>query len=114
MKMSIKEMGDVIVVSVEGNIMQEYVSVFRTRLKDLIDNGKIKIVLVLEGLNYMSSMCLAAIIDIKNKTLKLGGDISMASASELIANLLTITNLRKKIALFDSIEEAVEYFKQTD
>lgn len=107
MKISVDESGPVAVVSVEGNIMQEYVTLFRSRLSDLLERGKCRIVLNLAGLSYMSSMCLAAIVDIKTRSVKCGGDIVMACANDLVANLLAITNLNKKIALYATLEDAL-------
>jgi anti-sigma B factor antagonist len=107
MKLNVRESeNDVVVVTIDGNIMQEYVSVFRMRLDDLINNGKSRLVLDLKEVSYMSSMCLAIIIDMKNRTAALGGDLKIACANKLVANLLEITNLNRRLAVFESVELA--------
>jgi anti-anti-sigma factor len=108
MKINVTEQEYVAVVAVEGNIMQEYVSLFRSRLADLLERGKPNIILNLAGLSYMSSMCLAAIVDIKNRCNTNGGDVVIACANELVKNLLTITNLNRKIAHYDDLDQARE------
>jgi anti-anti-sigma factor len=110
MKIRVREMEDVAVVTVEGNIMQEYVSVFRTRLDDLIERQKVKIVLQLADSSYISSLCLAVIVDAKNRTTARGGDIRIACTNKLITNLLEITNLHKKIDLYDTLDAALSSY----
>ena len=48
MKVRMREYDSIVELLIEGNIMQENVDVFRNRLNDLIDNGKIKSCLILE------------------------------------------------------------------
>ena len=112
MKMSIHAENDLVVVTIDGNVMQEYVAVFKTRLEDLISTGKTRIILDMKDASYMSSMCLAVIVDAKNKSQAAGGDVKIASANKLVANLLEITNLTRKIQLFDTVEKAREAFGQ--
>jgi anti-anti-sigma factor len=91
---------------IDGNIMQENVDVFKNRLHDLIDNGKIRIVLNLGSTNYISSLCLSVIINVKNRLSALNGDIKIVMANRLIRNLFEITNLTKKLEIFNTPEEA--------
>jgi len=110
MKINVREIGDVAVVTVVGNILQEYVSLFRSRLGDLIERGKIRIILDMADSSYISSLCLAVIIDTKNKTSASGGDVKIANANQLVRNLLEITNLNRKIEMYDTIEAAQTSF----
>jgi anti-sigma B factor antagonist len=110
MKIKIQEKETVVVVSPEGNIMQEDVTIFRSRLEDLIHKGRIKIVLDMSGVIYLSSMCLAVIIDIRNKLGAKHGDLKLASANSLIKNLFEITRLIRKIAIHATLEDAIAAF----
>lgn len=96
MKLIIHELGDITEVIVDGNILQENIGALKTRLHDLVDNGKLKIVLNLVAVSYLSSMGLAVIVDVKNRLLELNGDLKIALVNQLIKNLLMITNLYKK------------------
>lgn len=100
----------VTVVSLEGNIMQEDVAMFRSRLDDLMHNGKIKIVLDMNNVSYLSSMCLAVIIDSKNKLMSQQGDLKLASVNHLVRNLFEMTRLIKKIDIYESVENAAAAF----
>lgn len=110
MKISVDERETIAVIAIEGNVMQEYVSLFRSRLADLIERGKTKIVIDMTESSYMSSMCLAAIVEAKNRTMREGGDVVLACVSDLVLNLLQITNLIKKFELYPTVKDAVQAF----
>jgi anti-anti-sigma factor len=110
MKIKMQEKGELTVVTLEGNIMQEDVTMFRSRLDDLAHNGKIKIILDMSSVSYLSSMCLAVIIDIRNKLAARHGDLKLASANYLVKNLFEMTRLIKKIEIYASVEEAAAAF----
>ncbi|MBN1575157.1 MAG: STAS domain-containing protein [Chitinispirillaceae bacterium] len=110
MNFTVHEHNGVAELAIEGNILQESVDVLKERFNDLIENGKVQIVLNMAQSNYVSSLCLAVIVDVKNRLVQSKGDLKIANVNRLIRNLLEITNLVKKIELFDSVEEAVASF----
>jgi anti-anti-sigma factor len=110
MRIRIDSVGDVWVVSINGNILQENVSVFRMNLLELVKDGKVKIVLDLMASNYIGSMCLVTIIDVKKKVNELGGDLKLARLNKLVRNLLEATILIKKFETFDDVDSAVKSF----
>jgi anti-anti-sigma factor len=110
MKIKIQERNRVTVVLLDGNIMQEDVAVFRSRLDDLVQSGALKIILDLNGVNYLSSMCLAVIVETKNQLIAKNGDIKLAVANFLIKNLFELTHLSNKFDLYNSVEEAMLAF----
>ncbi|MBN2037540.1 MAG: STAS domain-containing protein [Chitinispirillaceae bacterium] len=110
MKMKIQGKEKVTVLSLEGNIMQEDVTMLRNRLEDLMHNGNIKIILDMHGVSYLSSMCLAVIIDIKNRLGAQAGDLKLADVNQLIKNLFEMTRLIKKIEIYDTVDNAFAAF----
>jgi anti-sigma B factor antagonist len=110
MKTRLTESNDVSILTIEGNIMQEYVSVFQSRLSDLIERGRMKIVIDMSEASYISSLCLAVIVEAQNRTSAAGGGIKIASANKLVTNLFEITNLNKKIPIFGTVDGAVAAF----
>jgi anti-anti-sigma factor len=110
MNFKVVERGDVVEVAIEGNILQENVDVLRGRFYDLIENGKVNIVLNMAQSNYVSSLCLAIIVDVKNRLTQIQGDLKITNVNRLIRNLLEITNLVKKIELFDDVDMAIASF----
>ena len=111
MKLTIHEEGCVVVVTINGNILQDNASLFQNRLSELLENNKNNIVLDMGGSNYISSMGLAVIVDAKVRLEKVHGDIKLARVNNLIKNLLETTRLIEKITLYPTTEEAVASFK---
>ena len=112
MNFTVNEHEGVVELAIEGNILQESVDVLKGRFNDLIENGKVRIVLNMAQSNYVSSLCLAVIVDVKNRLTQLKGDLKITNVNRLIRNLLEITNLVKKIELFDNVEDAAASFKR--
>jgi anti-anti-sigma factor len=111
MKIKIQEKQQITVVSLEGNIMQEDVAIFRSRLDDLVQSGKIKIILDLNGVNFLSSIFLAVIVETKNQLNEKQGDIKLAAVNFLVRNLFDLTRLSDKFEICNSVEEAILGFK---
>jgi anti-anti-sigma factor len=111
MKIKIEEKEGVTIVFIDGNVLQENVPIFRVKLLELIEANKMRIVLDMISCNYISSMCLAAIVDVKKKVSEKGGAIKMARVNKLVLNLLETTNLIKQIEVYDDVSGAVKSFK---
>jgi anti-sigma B factor antagonist len=105
-----KEIGDVSVISIEGNVLQENAQALKKELRDLVKEGKIRLVLDLNTSNYISSMCLSTIVEIKKRVNDLGGDLKLSGPNGLIRNLLESTNLIKVIEIYNDVDSAVKSF----
>jgi anti-anti-sigma factor len=110
MKVKTEEKEGVTTLTIDGNIAQESVAIFKNRLSDLIESKKLHIVLNLSEASYISSMCLAVIVDAKNRLGQIHGDIKIAVPKGIIRNLFEITNLVKKFEVYDTVEVAVASF----
>lgn len=112
MKVCTIEHDEIVEVVVEGNVLQENVSYLGDQLYNLIDDGKVKVILNMANTDYISSLCLAVLIDVKSKLTNLQGDLKIAVVNRLVRNLMEITNLIRKIEIFDSVEMAIKSFKK--
>lgn len=110
MKIKIEEKDGVTIVFIDGNVLQENVPIFRVKLLELLEENKNRIVLDMIACNYISSMCLAAIVDVKKKVSAKKGDIKMARVNKLVVNLLETTNLMKHLEVYENVSDAVESF----
>jgi anti-anti-sigma factor len=111
MRVTINDLKTVSVIAIEGSVLQENVAIFQSRLNNLIENERAKIVVNMGKTQYISSMCLATIVDAKERAGKINGDLRIASPNSIVRNLLEITNLEKRIQIYDSVEEAVGSFE---
>jgi anti-sigma B factor antagonist len=111
--MTIKEsiQGDVVILSLKGNLMGEPETVeLRDKLKGLLTDGFLKIVLDVGAVKWINSSGLGAIISGLTSVNNKGGDIRIAHVTEKIKSLFMITQLIKVFKTFDSNERAVASF----
>jgi len=111
--MQIKEQieGDVVVLSLRGNLMGEpETSEFRDKIKDLVRDGFLKIVLDVSKIKWLNSSGLGALISALATVNNGGGDMRLANVTEKIKSLFMITQLIKVFKTFDTSERAVASF----
>ena len=112
MKIKVKEQDSVVIFSVDSSILQEHVPVFRERLNDIIDKKKCWIVFDMFEANYISSIGISVILDIKKKAKGIGGDVVFSNVNHLIRNLFEVTELIKTLDIYTTTEEALGALKK--
>jgi anti-anti-sigma factor len=111
MNLEVTEMENVAVVSVKDSVLQEDAVRFRAVIADLIDKNRCRIVIDMQSTQYISSMCLAAIVSNKKKANRESGDIKLAAINPLIRRLLETTRLLGEIQVFATVGDAVASFR---
>lgn len=108
--MQIKETieGDVVVLSMKGNLMGEpETTEFRDKIKNLSRDGFLKIVLDVSKIKWINSSGLGALISALTTINNAGGDMRISNVTEKINSLFMITQLIKVFKTFESNERAV-------
>ena len=109
MKISLKVVGEIMVVSPDSSILQENVPLLRSRLQKLVEvDGWKWVVLDMSNANYLSSVGVAVIVETKRRTVQVSGDVALACVNHLIHQLLDMTNVLRRVEVYPSVEEAVE------
>ncbi len=111
--MQIKETieGDVVVLALKGNLMGEPETMeFRDKVKNLVRDGFLKIVLDVSKIKWVNSSGLGALISALASVNNGGGDLRIANVTEKINSLFMITQLIKVFKTFDTIDRAVASF----
>jgi anti-sigma B factor antagonist len=78
----------------------------KARIDDLVKNGKARIVLDLEAVDFIDSSGLGALIGGLKSARQAGGDLRVAQAGEQIKAVLKLTNLDRILAPYATVEEA--------
>ena len=112
MKIKVREQDSVVIFSVDSSILQEHVPVFRERLNDIIEKKNCWIVFDMLEANYISSIGISVILEVKKKANAIGGDAVFANVNHLIMNLFEVTELIKTLNVYDSVDEAIESLKK--
>jgi anti-sigma B factor antagonist len=111
--MQIKETidGDVVVLALKGNLMGEpETAEFREKIKSLVRDGFLKIVLDVAKIKWINSSGLGALISALATVSNAGGDMRIANVTDKINSLFMITQLIKVFKSFDTIDRAVASF----
>lgn len=98
------------VLTIDGRVDSSNASQLDDKLKSLIDDGKVNLVLELSGVAYMSSAGLRAIVAALRETNKKRGDVRLASVSERVSDVLSLAGLDSLFDLFDDTASAIGSF----
>lgn len=98
------------VMAVKGRVDSETAPELDTALSKLLADGRNKIVLNLQGVEYLSSAGLRALVKALKGSQSSGGDVRLASVSEPIKGILLTIGMMQMFKMFSTNEEAVVGF----
>ena len=110
MNISSREVGDAIVVMVEGNLDTNTSPDAQNYLDQLVDSGSQKILISFESTNYVSSAGLRVVLATAKLLSKNGGDLRLCSLSSTVHDVFEISGFTTILNVFDSEKEALESF----
>jgi anti-sigma B factor antagonist len=98
------------VMKAKGRVDSESAPELDKALSKLISDGRNKVVLNLQGVDYMSSAGLRSLVKALKETQGLGGDLRLASVPKEIEGLLLTVGMMQMFKMFSTSEEAVAGF----
>jgi anti-sigma B factor antagonist len=107
MKISVKEINQISVVSAEGSVDALTASVLSEYLQSQIDAGHYRIVLDLGQIEFMSSAGLHAILITVKKTRQHGGDLYLAAAQPGVERVLKISGFTNLLNSYPNVDDAL-------
>lgn len=113
MKLTSREIKDVVVLEPKGKIMGgPDATLLHDQLHEFIDQNKKKVVIDLAKVDWMNSTGLGILISGLTTLRNNGGELKLANVTEKIQSLLTITKLITVFECFESVEEAIASFNK--
>jgi anti-sigma B factor antagonist len=113
MKLEEKMVGDVMVVTVNGDIKLGSGDVgLRDKVRSLIEQGQRKLLLDLGGVSYMDSSGLGELVHVYATMKNKGGVLKLVGLTKRINDLLTITKLVTVFETYDTEAAALASFSQ--
>lgn len=107
-----KAAGKIAVLEFSGKIMGgPDAGLLNDKLHELIDNGKVNLVVDLAEVDWMNSSGLGILIQALNTMRNNNGDIKLANVTERIKSLLMITKLARVFEIHETVENAAASFK---
>ena len=106
-----RQAGDVTILDLSGKITIGEGSVqLREAVKDLLTNGKKKILLNLGDVSYVDSSGIGELVSSYTTTSNQGGHLKLLSLGKKIKDLLMITTLLTVFQTYDDEQEAIASF----
>jgi len=111
MQIEERAVGDVMVLDLKGKItLGEGDELLKDKVNSLVNQGRKKIVLNLEGVPYIDSAGLGEIVRTYTTVSRQGGSLKLLNLTKRITDLLSITKLLTVFETFDSEGDAVKSF----
>lgn len=105
-----KMLGDVVVLSVDGEINFNSSPDFRKAFLKVLDSKAKKVVINLSNVAYVDSSGLATLVEALQKIKGGGGRLRLTNLSAKVKSLFEITKLEKLFEIFSAEEDAVKSF----
>ncbi len=104
--------GDVVSLDVQGQMaISTDEGQLTHKIQQLLDQGRLKIVLNLAALPHLDSSGLSEIIDGQNAARRVKANVKLCCVTPRIRELLTVTKLIDVLQVYDSELEAVRSFQ---
>lgn len=115
MNFNVSERYNCVVIEFKGNVMggPDAVSL-NEKLHELIEKDQTNVVVDLSKVKFMNSSGLGMLIGGLTTMRKAGGDLRIANATDKIESLLVITKLITVFKHFQSLEEAIESYSDSE
>ncbi len=101
---------DISVMKVKGRVDSDTAPQFDNALSRLLNDKRNKIVLNLQGVEFLSSAGLRAMVKALKDAQNSGGDVRLASVSEPIEVILRTVGMMQMFKMFSTSEEAAAGF----
>ena len=106
-----EEKKDITVLHLKGFLDAYTFQEFEDKLKDLITEEKVKIIVSMDELDYISSAGLGVFMSVIGQIRGKGGDIKLTQLNSKVYRVFELLGFTKLFQTFDNIEEAKENFK---
>ena len=111
MRIKEKQKGDVTLLTLKGDMIHDKVDL-HPYVKNLIEDGKKKIVVDLRHIKWFSSTGLGALMAAYTSLKNADGEMKIARPSRKIYSLIYQMELREVFDTFDTVDEAIEDFEE--
>ena len=109
-----RSIGDVTIIDIDGRItVQDGADIFRDGVRQLVRQGRVKLVLNFHDAAYIDSTALGEIVRAYTSVTRKGGTLKLLNVPARVHELLMITKLLSVFDLFDAEVEAVKSFGVT-
>ncbi len=112
MQIEERALGEVMILDVKGKLtIGDGDELLKDKINSLIQQGRKKLILNLEGVPYVDSAGLGEIVRTYTTVSRQGGNLKLLNLTKRITDLLMITKLLTVFDTYDSEQEALNSFQ---
>lgn len=108
LKIEVDEKDGVVLLKLNGEVDVYTAPKLKSRLVDLVDQGKFKIIVDLEEVDFMDSSGLGVLVGGLKRVRSHDGAIALICTQENILKIFRITGLVKVFPIFENRDQAVQ------
>jgi anti-sigma B factor antagonist len=114
MEIQVSEHGNVQVLACIGRMDAQVSGLLKDRMLELLEKGATQLVLDLEGLEFLDSSGLGAIVSCLRRVKEKKGEIKLAGLREEVRSIFEITRVSRLFHICETVPAAVKAFKKKD
>ena len=108
LRINTKTLNGIPVIELEGEVDVYTAPRVKSRLIDLVDEGKFQIIVNLEAVDFMDSSGLGVLVGGLKRVKPHDGGIAIVCTKDKILKIFKITGLTKVFSIYSSTEEALQ------
>lgn len=112
MEINVREEGTIRIVSCEGRLDAQVSGVVKDQIKQHIDEGSTRLVLDLQGVEFLDSSGLGALVASLRKVKEKKGEIKLSGLRPEVRSIFDITRVSRLFHIYDDVQKALEAFKK--
>jgi anti-sigma B factor antagonist len=105
-----KEIGDIVILSIDGQINIETVHDLKESFKNLLSENRKKIVFDFKKVGYIDSLGMATLIVFLRKLDEIGGSMVLCNLSPMVNSIFKISRIELAFQIFDEEGKALKSF----
>ena len=111
MEFPVKEQGDVVIVTLSGELDVSVAHQLKSVLREVIEKGSKKLIADLKEVKFIDSSCLGVLVNAHKLALERQGAIKFAQANQQVRKIFELTRTDKHLSFFATIDEAKQSFR---
>lgn len=106
-----RSVGDITILDLQGRFIDDREEIFRETMNRLVRERKLKVVLNLDGVNYVDSAGLGMLVSRYIRLKTYDGQLKLCNMNRKSFRVLDVTNLLTVFESYDSVALAVRSFE---
>jgi anti-sigma B factor antagonist len=114
MEIQVREDGKVQILACRGRMDAQVSGFLKGRIQELLDKGATELVLDLDGLEFLDSSGLGAIVSCLRRIKEKKGEIKLAGLRPEVRSIFDITRVSRLFHICESVADAVRAFQKEE